>query len=233
MKEETGPGKERAGFHTTHWSVVLAAGNQRRPDADAALDALCRTYWYPLYAHARRSGRPPEEAQDLVQEFFAHLFTRDGLAEAHPEKGRFRSFLLANRLKRGGGMNFFSFDAVPAEERYRLEPLDDASPDRLFERGWARSILDRTLSILQEECAANGQLTRFEALRDHLFGDPSSASYAAVAERLGMTVAGVTSALFRLRVRFRQVFRSVIRETVANPEDIDDEIRYLAGILEP
>src|ERR1043166_1148159 len=153
-------------FATTHWSVVLAAGKSDASQANEALEKLCRTYWYPIYAYLRRRGRGEQDAQDLAQGFFAQLLERRSIQGVEREKGKFRSFLLASlnyyvaderdrahAQKRGGGRQILSFDAHEAEERYRLEPVDERSPDKLFERRWAIALLDQVLVRLAEEIA--------------------------------------------------------------------------------
>jgi DNA-directed RNA polymerase specialized sigma24 family protein len=186
-------------FATTHWSVVLRAGVGGSPEAEKALAHLCQTYWYPVYAFFRREGRSPEEAEDLTQSFFAMLLERGDLARVHPAKGRFRSFLLASarnflkndwnrarRLKRGGGAEVFSIQGMPAEEWYRLEPLDDSSADKLFDRRWAEALIEQSLMRLKEDCEKAGQAPRFEVLRDFVLGDAGDISCAEAGRKLGL-----------------------------------------------
>jgi RNA polymerase sigma-70 factor (ECF subfamily) len=231
-------------FATTHWSVVLAAGGDSSPSARAALEQLCRTYWYPLYAYARRRGQGPEDAQDLTQEFFRRLLLSDWIARADQNKGRFRTFLLcglenflanewqkAQRIKRGGGREFIALDALNAEERYRLEPPDAASADKLFERRWALTLLERVLARLQAELSASGDAERFEALRSALLGEPSPEGYAGLAKQFGVSESAVKSWVRRLRQRYRELLREEVAHTVNSQEDVEDELRHLFRVL--
>ncbi|MBX3744972.1 MAG: sigma-70 family RNA polymerase sigma factor [Verrucomicrobiae bacterium] len=233
-----------AEFRTTHWSVVLQAGVGDAPRAADALERLCRAYWRPIYGYVRRRGYGPHEAEDMVQGFFEGLLRREGLRQVDPAKGRFRSFLLASvnhflanewdrsqRLKRGGGCEFVSIDAEEIEGEGLGELADEATPERDFERQWARTVLARVVDRLREDYTASGFGARFEGLREFLLGDPEGASYADAGRRLGMSVAAVTSAIHRLRVRYREVFRDEIAQTVADPDEVDEEIRHLARAL--
>jgi RNA polymerase sigma-70 factor (ECF subfamily) len=230
-------------FATTHWSLVLAAGRGSRPEAAASLATLCETYWYPLYYYVRRCGYRAEEAQDLTQEFFATLLEKGSLKVADPERGRFRSFLLASlnhflanewdracARKRGGG-RVLSLDIAGAESRYALEPADDLTAERLFERRWATTLLDLVLARLREEFVREGQDRVFERLKGFLGGAVADASYGEVAADLGMTEAAVKMAVHRLRRRYRRLLRAEIAQTVALPEQVDDEIRRLFAAL--
>jgi RNA polymerase sigma factor (sigma-70 family) len=231
-------------FATTHWSVVLAAGDSGSPQAAEALETLCRTYWYPLYAYVRRCGYGHEDAQDLSQEFFARLLAKDYLARADPHKGRFRSFLLtgikhllcdehdkAHRLKRGGRQKVISFDEQAAKERYRLESVDALTPDRMFERSWATTLLGDAARRLQEEYSAAGRGELFEQLTEFRLDTPEQRSYAEVAEGLGLSESAVKSAIRRLRQRHQELVREAIAQTVADPAEVDEEIRYLLRLL--
>jgi RNA polymerase sigma factor (sigma-70 family) len=248
MPESEMPGPDSGAsardFRTTHWSLVLAAGNSSSEHSAEALEQLCRTYWYPLYAFVRRQGHPPAEAQDLTQEFFSHLLSRDALSGVDPAKGRFRSFLLASlknlmanewkrgqRQKRGGGAVMFSLDAVEAEERYRLEPSDNVTPEKIYERRWAEALLERVLTRLREECDASGRTQRFETLKVFLLDDKGTMPLAEAAERLGLSVIAVKGVVHRLRQRYREIFHEEVANTVNRPEDIDEEIRYLLTAL--
>jgi len=235
---------EGAQFRSTHWSVVLAAGDSQSPQTAQALEKLCRAYWYPLYAFVRRQGWDAYEAQDLTQGFFTHLLEKGAIGKAEPGKGKFRSFLLASltnflnnerdkaqRLKRGGGLEIFSLDAAQGEERYQAEPAHAESPLVLFERQWARAVLEQVVARLREEFQAAGQAQRFEVLKDFLMGDPREVSYTDAANRLGMSVSAVTSAIHRFRLRFRELFRTEIAQTLDGPEEVDEEIRYLLAAL--
>jgi RNA polymerase sigma factor (sigma-70 family) len=232
-------------FLTTHWSVVsLAAGQDNSPESAAALERLCRVYWYPLYAYVRRRGYDPHTAQDLTQDFFAHLLSTQALATVEPAKGRFRSFLLASlrnllanewkhgqRQKRGGGATVFSLDAAEAEERYQLEPADGSTPESTYERKWAEALLERVLARLREECDASGRMQRFETLKVFLLDDKGTVSLAEAAQRLGLTVVAVKGVVHRLRQRYREIFRDEVANTVGRPEYVDEEIRHLLQAL--
>jgi RNA polymerase sigma factor (sigma-70 family) len=243
-----GSGGEPAGsprFATTRWSMVVAAGAAGDTGGRAALESLCGAYWYPLYAFERRGGTPVEDARDLVQGFFAELLEKDVLAQADRDRGRFRTFLIAafrhfaskerekaRALKRGGGRAPLPLDFEDGESRYLREPADDRTPERLFERRWALTLLDEALGRLKEEHRAAGREPLFEALRGTLgSGDGPGASYAALGEGLGMSEGAVKVAVHRLRRRYRDVLRAAIAETVADPSEVDDEIRHLLGAL--
>ena len=231
-------------FHTTHWSVVLAASGNEEPDAHAALTRLCQTYWYPLYCCVRRHGHSPEDAQDLTQAFFAKLLSKKQVALADPERGRFRTFLLrsldnflhsqhrdATARKRGGGCELLSLDVQSGEERYQSEPPDNLSPSMIFERQWAGTTLETVLAGLRSEFSVSGRLELFQALEPHLWGDDTSTPYAAVAESLNMTVVAVRVTVHRLRQRFHEILRAEIANTVETLDDIEDELRYLRRVL--
>ena len=231
-------------FTTTHWSVVLAAGQPESPEAARALETLCRTYWYPLYAYVRRRGAGPEDAQDLSQEFFARLLVKDYLARANPRKGKFRSFLLAGlknflcdewdkagRLKRGGGQKVISLDQLAAEDRYRWEPADDMTPERLFERSWAATLLEGAARRLREEYVAAGKAGLYEQLTEFRLDAPEPRAYAEAAAQLGLSESAVKSAIRRLRQRHHQLVRDEIAQTVSDPAEVDDEIRHLLGVI--
>jgi RNA polymerase sigma factor (sigma-70 family) len=233
-----------AQFPPTLWSVVLAAGQESSTRAEEALAALCRTYWYPLYAFVRRQGRNAHDAEDLTQGFFLHLFQNRGLEKVRRERGRFRSFLLtslknfladewekASARKRGGGIPAISLDAEDAEQRYRAESMEQPDPEKLFERRWAIALLDRVLARLEAEQVSAGKQERFEQLSMFLSGDPQDVTYAAVAARLGMTEGAVKVAVLRLRQRYRELFRAEIANTVAGANEVDDEMRHLLVVL--
>jgi RNA polymerase sigma factor (sigma-70 family) len=230
-------------FTTTHWSVVLAAGQLDAPQANEALEKLCRTYWYPLYAYARREGFCAADSQDLTQEFFARLLSKNYLGQVAPQKGRFRSFLLASlrhflsdqrdrarAAKRGGGAEIFSLDAQDAENRYRLEPVDRMDAEKIFERWWAMTLLEQALMRLREESVIAGKGELFECLRDFVAGE-SEISCGEVAVELGQTESAVKSAVYRLRQRYRALVREEIAQTVADPAEVDEEIRYLITVM--
>ena len=231
-------------FPTTHWSRVAVAGDPADPEARAALEGLCRDYWYPLYAFARRRGLGVDDAADLVQSFLADLIARRDLAAADPNRGRFRSFLLAacahylaNRrdhdraAKRGGGRAPVSIDRMEAEGRYGREPFHELTAERLFARRWALDLLERALKRLEADAAGAGQATLFTHLRPALTGGGGSGPHAALAEDLGMTEGAVKMAALRLRRRYRDLLRAEIARTVADPSDVDDEVRDLFAAL--
>jgi RNA polymerase sigma factor (sigma-70 family) len=226
-------------FASTHWSLVLAAGRRSLPDSDRALATLCRNYWFPLYAYARRRLGNLHEAQDLTQEFFARLLEKNLLAGAEPERGRFRAFLItafknflvnegdrARAQKRGGGQTALPLDFRAGDARYDLEPADEWTPERLFERQWTLTLLEQVLAALRAEFAADGKEPLFDALKGFLTGD-STASYAEVAPALGMSEGAAKTAAHRLRRRYRQLLRHEVAQTVADPAEVDDEIRSL------
>lgn len=232
----------RATFHTTHWSVVVAAGAASRD----ALSTLCSSYWYPLYAYARRAGRTPEDARDLTQGFFARLLEKNDLARADPERGRFRTFLLtafqhfmanerdrAHALKRGGGALPISIDATAAETRYGREPADPHSPERMFEREWALALLDRALTRLAAEQAHAGKGRAFEALRPYLTAGSDETRYAEVAAEAGLSDTAVRVAVHRLRRRYGEILRSEVADTLPDGREVEveDEIRDLFEAL--
>jgi RNA polymerase sigma-70 factor (ECF subfamily) len=223
---------------------VLAAAGPEDARRGEALAGLCRVYWYPLYAFVRRQGHAPHDAQDLTQEFFMRLLEKDYLGDVDRSKGKFRSFLLAalkhflskewaraKTLKRGGGQTLVPLDVLSAEDRYRREPEDIASPERLFERRWALALLDQVLTRLSEEYERRGKRAMFEQLQGCLTGDSELLPYDELGARLGMSEGAVKVAVHRLRQRYRGVLRDEISQTVADPAEIDDEIRQLFSAL--
>ncbi len=231
-------------FATTHWSVVMAAGQGDSARAADALEQLCRTYWYPLYAFVRRQGHDALDAEDLTQEFFARFLAKDYFERADPARGRFRSFLLAclknflteqhryaGRLKRGGGQSFISWDNRPAEDRYQLEPADPLTPEKIYDRRWALTLLENALVRLGEEQSAAGKQEVFAALKDYLWGEGSGEGYANLAAGQGMTVGALKVMIHRLRQRYRELLREEVAHTVATAEDIDSELRYLVEVI--
>lgn len=239
--QNPGPTPEPASwFNTTHWSVVLAAGQAATPQAGDALERLCGTYWFPLFAYLRRSGYEFPDAQDLTQAFFAHLLEKNRLRSVNPGKGKFRSFLIASlknflanewhkrqTLKRGGHVAFLPLDAEVGEARYRREPAHDSTPDKAFEQSWALALLDKVLNQLRAEHGDEAKRRLFEALQVYLSGDKGGVSYAEMAARLNLTEGSVKMAVLRMRRRFGELLREEIAHTVAKPEEIDEEIRCL------
>lgn len=233
-----------AGFPTTRWSRVVAAGDGAAPGAGEALAELCGSYWFPLYAFIRRKGYGPEQALDLTQGYFARLLERRTVAAADPARGRFRSFLLADcshflahqrerdgAAMRGGGRASLSIDARDAEGRYRLEPSHERTPERLFERDWALTLLEGVLAGLRGEYERSGRSVLFEALKGVLTDGRRPVPQAELAARLGTTDAAVQVAVHRLRRRYRDALRAAIAATVADEAEVDDEIRALFAAL--
>ena len=231
-------------FHTTCWSLVLAAAGKPGMEAQAALATLCRTYWHPVYSFVRRSGYQPEQAQDLTQGFFLVLLEKQYVGDADRERGRFRSFLLtsvkhflanerdrANALKRGGGRSPVSIDATEAEYWYAPAAIVTATPESLFERRWALSVLAQVMARLRAEFAAAGKERQFETMSSFLNCDPEIGGYDVVAAPLGMSAGALRTAVHRMRHRYRSILRAEIAQTVSTPEEIDEEIRFLLARL--
>ncbi len=231
-------------FRTTHWSVVLLARRSDTVRAEPALAELCRAYWYPLYAYVRRLGRGPEDAQDLTQEFFARLIEKQWLESVDQAKGRFRSFLLTafkhflagewhrdRAAKRGGGQALISLDRVEAEDRYTLEPADTATPEAIYDRRWAMTVLEQALARLEAEQRAAGHAERFEAVKDCLMGEPGEATLAESGARFGLTEVALKSFVQRLRQRYRALLREEVANTVDGAEGVDEELRSLLAAL--
>lgn len=231
-------------FVTTHWSIILRAGGAASKDADAALEELCRAYWYPLYAFVRRKGHSVEDAQDLTQNFFAHFLEGKSWRVADRSRGRFRTFLLTalknflinewkkgNREKRGGGRRILSLNAEETETRFLAEPADARTPEKAFERQWALVVLDRVLSQMQTGFAAAGRGRMFEELKAYLTGEDPESSGTEIARRLGMTEGNVRVTIHRLRGQYRDLLREEVARTVETPEAIEDEIRHLISAL--
>lgn len=230
-------------FATTHWSIVLAAGHGSQPDSKAALAKLCEAYWYPLYAYVRRRGYDADESQDLTQEFFTVLLEKESLRAADPHRGRFRSFLLASMNhflanqrrrklahKRGGGRAPLCLDFQLGESRFTHEPSHDLTPEKVYERRWAMTLLDRALSTLRQEYVEGGKAALFDRLAVFLGGDRGLA-YRDVAAELGMTEGAVRVTIHRLRKRCREQLRCEVAQTVATPQDVKDELRDLLAVL--
>lgn len=231
-----------AKFQTTQWSQVLAAGKGSETQGRAALETLCEAYWYPLYAYVRRQGHDPDESRDLTQAFFSHLLETDMLQVADPSRGRFRSFLLTSlknflsherdkegALKRGGGAVTVSLDA--AETRYDLEPAADTSPDVLFERRWALTLMERAMKALETESAAGQSPERLEHLKPYLTGSAPQAPYSEAAEALGVSEGAFRVAIHRLRQRYGELLRQEIGNTVAVDSEVDEELKHLLTVV--
>ena len=232
-------------FDTTHWSIVAAARDGGSPAAAAALEKLCRAYWYPLYSYVRRKGLPAADAQDATQEFFCRLIEKNYLASVDRSHGSFRSFLLASinhllsnewdkarAFKRGGGRQILSLDAEEAEGRYVQEPASNDSAERAFDRRWALTLLDCALGRLREEFTDAGKARQFDLLKVFLSDLAGEGDYAALAEPLGTDAGGVAVAVHRLRVRYREFVRLEIAQTVANESELKEEMRHLFASLD-
>ena len=231
-------------FVTTQWSVVLAATRSDTTKAQAAMEKLCRTYWYPLYAYVRRRGHPAQDAQDLTQAFFARLLERHWVDDADRERGRFRTFLLtamsrflsdewdkARAQKRGGDVTHVPVQLDTAETRYGHEPLDDATPEQYYERRWALTLLDTVLQRLRAEYQHAGKGELFDTLNSCLVGGRESQPYAELATKLDMNEGAVKVAVHRLRKRYRKLLRVEIAESMDATEDVDEELRHLFAVL--
>jgi DNA-directed RNA polymerase specialized sigma24 family protein len=227
-------------FATTRWTVVLTAGRGSTPQADIALEELCRTYWYPLYAFIRRHGHSREDAEDLTQTFFARFLARNYFVGLRSEKGKFRAFLLAalkhflanewdrvNRQKRGGGGRPLSLDWQSADTRYQIDPADNLSPDKLYDRSWAVTLLERVIGRLRDESVADGRSQLFEHLKPFLMIGRTAIPYAQAAGGLGLSEGAVRVAVHRLRRRYRELLREEIGQTLSNPAQVEEEMRAL------
>ncbi len=245
--EDASPGgqTQRAAFVTTHWSVVLATADQDSPQARAALEQLCGTYWYPLYCYVRRRGYSHQDAEDLTQGFLLRWLQQNSFARADASKGRLRSFLLAglnhflsdewdraSAQKRGGGQPMLSLmDTQGADERYRVEPAEERSPEKLFERRWALTLLDQVLAHAEQEFREAGKLEQFQQLRAFLIAGTGEESYAEVGAKLGMSPEAVKKAVQRMRHRYYELFREEVAHTVADPAEVEEELRYLCAVM--
>jgi RNA polymerase sigma-70 factor (ECF subfamily) len=231
-------------FATTHWTVVLAAGRGGSKQADVALEQLCRTYWYPLYAYVRRHGHSREDAEDLTQGFFARLLEKNYLEGVSNDKGKFRSFLLvalkrfmanewdrANTLKRGGGTPPLSLDWQDAETRYQINPADNLSPDKLYDRAWAVVVLERVITRLRDESNVEEKAGLYEKLKPFLMVGKGEIPYSKAAVELNMTEGAVRVSVHRLRRRYRELLRGEIAQTLANPAQADEEMQALFSAL--
>src|SRR5262245_52763539 len=231
-------------FATTHWSVVLEASDIAAPGAQEALEKLCHTYWYPLYAYVRRCGNGMPEAEDLTQEFFARLLRGNFLQNVSPDKGRFRSFLLASlknflanewdrtqTQKRGGGLSPIPLDWQNAENRYALEPIDTATPETLYERRWALTLMEQVMCRLRQEYTQNQKGELFDELKGFLSGEAKPITYAQLAAQHGVSESAVKMSVLRLRQRYGELLRQEIAQTIATPEEVEEEIRHLIATV--
>ena len=231
-------------FATTHWSAVLQAGRPDSPEAARALAELCSVYWYPLYAYVRRQGFDVPTAQDLTQDFFAKMLEKNYVGIADRKRGKFRWFLLtafkcflanewdrARAQKRGGGAKPLSLDEMTAEERYRHEPADALTADQLYDRRWALDLLDRARLRLRDEFAAAGKAERLAHLEPFLSGRSPTTDYAQAASRLGLSEAAVRQEAHRFKKRFGELLREEVAQTVAQPDEVADELRYLIDVV--
>jgi RNA polymerase sigma factor (sigma-70 family) len=240
MPDSGFPPRRAGGFATTRWSLVFVAGQQTNARSTEALASLCDMYWYPVYAFIRRQGYRVEDGADLTQAFFARVLEKNYFHDADPARGRFRAFLCAairhflsnerdrgRTLKRGGNQPPISLDVETAEGRYQLEPRDDLTPEKLFDRRWALTLLERVLARVGDQQVSAGKAELFDHLKEFLTGDRGGAPYAEIAKTLGMTEGAVKVAVHRLRRHFRDTLIQEIAETVSDPAEIDAEIEYL------
>ena len=238
-------GNAAGGFHTTHWSMVLACGDERDAEnARRALAELFQTYWYPLYAYVRRRGHAEHDAEDLVQAFCLHLQEKHALAKADPLRGKFRTFLLSSlqnflanehvrslAKKRGGDHEFVFIDAAEAHERYRFEPAHSLTPEAIFETRWAHALLEQTLAALRNDFSSRGKERLFEGLSSFLTSHAREESYQSAADRLGLPLSAVKTSVHRLRQDYRTRLREEIGRTVSSPDEVDEELRHLRKVL--
>jgi RNA polymerase sigma factor (sigma-70 family) len=243
MNESLTSREQPRAFPQTRWSVVLAACQETASQSAAALETICRSYWYPLYAHVRRCGHSPHDAQDLTQGFFCQLVEKRWLDSADREKGRLRTFLMvalkkymakewrrACAEKRGGGEIHMPMDTAFAESRYAADP-GELRPDELFDQQWAFTLIDLTIQRLRQEFESAGKVKDFEALKSCLMAEHGRLDYGAVATRLGSSEGTARVAVHRLRKRFREIYREEISQTLADRGDLEAELRYLAATL--
>jgi RNA polymerase sigma-70 factor (ECF subfamily) len=231
-----------SGFPTTRWTLVIAAAKPRQQESRSALIALCEAYWYPLYAYVRRRGYSADQAQDLTQEFFVRVLEGRYLDRADPQKGRFRSFMLTSlkffladeedrgRAQKRGGGTVLPLESSSLEQRYQLEPAHSKTPERIFEQRWAQAMLDRAVDRLRAEFVQHGRLEHFDRLKIFLL-DHSTTPYVALAREMGTSEGALKVAIHRLRKRYRELVRQEVSDTVADPADVESELRYLAAAL--
>src|SRR5262245_45743695 len=238
--KSTGQGQGAGIFATTHWSVVVHAGDSQSPEAASAMERLCRTYWYPLYVFVRRKGHSHEDASDLTQAFFAKFLEKRYLKSVDARLGKFRTFLLTSMThflanewdksqaqKRGRGQRLISFDDATAEERYQLEPVEHTTPETLFEKRWAKTVM----GVVLDRLAAETESKRFEVLKPFLLEDKGAVSYDDAAAQVGLAVAASTSAIQRMRARFGALLVEEVSNTVDTPEAVEPELRHLLAAL--
>jgi RNA polymerase sigma-70 factor (ECF subfamily) len=243
-ENKVGPFGGNRQFATTQWSVVRAVGLENSQAANSALQELCQIYWYPLYTYVRRQGHNADAAADLTQAFFADLLMRDDLKKVDPELGKFRSFLLAamkhflmnqwnkaKAQKRGGGKSPLSLDFGEADNRYRLEPSHAKTPELIYQKQWAKTLLERVQKSLRSEFADRGKAHQFDKLQKFLAGKNEDETLATAAAQLNMSEVAVKVSLHRMRQRFGELLRTEIQQTVSTPEEIDSEIQQLFEVL--
>lgn len=231
-------------FVTTQWSVIVSAGGDPSPDSRRALESLCHAYWYPLYFYVRRRVSDVSDAQDLTQAFFAELLEKNYVGSAAPERGRFRAFLLtafkhflsrqwekAGARKRGGGRSPVSLDFESADSQFLIEPASGLTAEQHFDRQWAITLLGRIMENLRREFERAGKANQFDALKGYLIGDHAGATYAQVAEKLKLTELAARKSASRMRKRYGELLREEIAQTVAEPDEVEDEIRKLFASL--
>ncbi len=232
--------RNRGEFTETRWSLVLAAGSQSSPQATAALEILCRTYWYPIYSHVRRRGYAAPDAQDLTQEFLARLLRNHSFARVDRAKGKFRTYLLAavnhfladewdktRTQKRGGGETLLSLDEDGFERKYGQEMALDLSPEKLYDQQWATILLEQGIKRLREEFTAAGKAFKFELLKPFLTQEAAPGMYDTLAGKLQLSVSSIAVAVHRLRQRYRELVRAELAQTVSSPAEVDEELRHL------
>lgn len=242
---EQNPTALGAQFAATSWTNVMAAQQTGSPEAAAALEKLCRTYWYPLYAYLRRKGHDPHKAQDLTQEFLYRLIKENYLGAADRRRGKFRSFLLAalnhfvsnqrdyeRAVKRGGRVSFVSLDDTESETRFLREPASELSPEKIFERNWFLALFDAALARLREEQAAAGRIEVFEQLRQFVIEEAEAGDYRAAASRVNLTANAVAVTVHRLRARYKKLVQEEIVRTIADPTELEDELHRFFAVLE-
>lgn len=243
-ESSTNAPKTASEFQTTHWSVVLLAGQETSSQCPAALEKLCRAYWHPIYAFARRKGSGEEDAKDLTQQFFSRLLERNDFAGLDPQRGKFRTFLLAafthflaneydraSAQKRGGGKIIFSLDELLADQFQKFEPAGDCSPANLFDQRWALAVLEQAFSQLKAEMSTAGKAGQFDLLKNFLTAEAGEGEYVAVAQKLGVAAPSVAVLVHRLRQRYRELVRAAVAQTVSSPTELEEEMRHLFQML--